>query len=88
MLVGQHGRRVRDPAETHYKEVPLADIKEQFEAQKMFSTAEWRNLFADGTVTKWLQHVTDFLRGFANIQNAVPASKYFDPKIYLETVKA
>ena len=40
--------------EKHYQQVPLKDLKEQFGAQKFFPAAEWRKLFADGTVTKWL----------------------------------
>jgi len=72
----------------HYKEVPLADLKEQYKAQKMFTSAEWRKLYTDGTVTKWLQQVTDFFVRFANIQNPVPAAKYFETKPYLDTVKA
>jgi NitT/TauT family transport system substrate-binding protein len=72
----------------HYKEVPITDLKEQFKAQKMFTSAEWRKMYADGTVTKWLQQVTDFFVRFANIQNPVPASQYFDPKPYMETIKA
>jgi NitT/TauT family transport system substrate-binding protein len=72
----------------YYKDVPLADLKEQLGAQKMFPSAEWSKMYADGTVTKWLQNVTDFFADFANIPNAVPASKYFDPKIYLNTIKA
>ncbi|MCC6197441.1 MAG: ABC transporter substrate-binding protein, partial [Burkholderiales bacterium] len=72
----------------HYKEVPLPDLKEQYKAQKMFTSAEWRKLYADGTVTGWLQQVTDFFVRFANIQNPVPASKYFETKPYLDTVKA
>src|SRR5262249_16859947 len=57
--------------EKHYQQVPLKDLKEQFGAQKVFPAAEWRKLFADGTVTKWLQQVTDFFVATGNIQNAV-----------------
>ena len=45
---------------TQYKEVPLAEFKEQFKASKYYTSAEWRTKYADGTVTKWLQQVTDF----------------------------
>ncbi len=72
----------------HYQQVPITDLKEQFKAQKMFTSAQWRTMYADGTVTKWLQQVTDFFVRFANIQSPVPASQYFDPKPYLETIKA
>ena len=44
--------------------------------------------YQDGTVTKWLQQVTDFFAKTGNIANPVPASKYFDPKLFLEVVKA
>ncbi|MCC2674720.1 MAG: transporter, substrate-binding protein, partial [Ramlibacter sp.] len=63
-------------------------FKEQFKASKYYTNAEWRKNYQDGTVTKWLQQVTDFFVSTANIQNAVKAQDYFDPKPFLETVKA
>jgi NitT/TauT family transport system substrate-binding protein len=71
-----------------YSQVPLPDLKEQFKASKYFTSAEWHAKYADGTVTKWLQQVTDFFVQHASIANPVPASQYFDAKLYLETVKA
>jgi len=71
-----------------YDQVPLAELKEQYGAQKMFSSSEWRKLYADGTVTQWAQQVTDFFVRFGNISNPVPASKYFDTTLYLETIRA
>jgi NitT/TauT family transport system substrate-binding protein len=73
---------------TQYKEVPLADFKNQFKFSKYYSSQEWRTKYADGTATRWLQQVTDFFVKNGKIQNSVPASEYFDPKIYLQTVKA
>ncbi len=73
---------------SQYPQVPLPDLKEQFKASKYFTSAEWRAKYADGTVTKWLQQVTDFFVQAANISNPVPASQYFDPKPYLDVVKA
>lgn len=72
----------------HYPQVPLADFKEQYKAEKAFPTGEWRKLYADGTVTKWLQQVTDFFATTGNIPNPIPASQYFDPKIYMDAIKA
>ena len=72
----------------HYKEVALPDFKEQFKASKYYTNAEWRTHYQDGTVTKWLQQVTDFFVANANIQGALKAEQYFDPRIFLETVKA
>lgn len=70
-----------------YPEVPLKDLKEQFGDEKVFRSKEWCKLYSDGTVTKWLNQVTDFFVKFAKIQNPVHADQYFDPKIYLETIK-
>ena len=72
----------------HYPQVPLADFKEQYGAQKAFPAAEWRKLFADGTVTKWLQQVTDFFATVGNITKPIPASQYFDPSIFMDATKA
>lgn len=73
---------------TQYQDVPLPEFKEQFKASKYYTNAEWRKNYQDGTVTKWLQQVTDFFVATANIQNAVKAQDYFDPKPFLEVVKA
>ena len=72
----------------HYPNVEAKAFAEQFKASKYFTSAEWRKLYADGTATRWLQQVTDFFVAAGGIQNPVPASKYFLPKLYLETVKA
>ena len=70
-----------------YKDVPLADFKDQFKASKYYSAAEWRAKYADGTVTNWLQQVTDFFVQNAKIANPVGAKQYFDPKLFLEQTK-
>lgn len=71
-----------------YPNVALPDLTDQFKDEKVFTSKEWRAKYADGTVTKWLQQVTDFFAGFAHIDNPVPASTYFDPSIYLSVIKA
>lgn len=73
---------------SQYPQVPLEELKEQYKAQRMFTASEWRKLYADGTVTGWSQQVTDFFVRFGNIANPVPASKYFDTSLFLETIKA
>jgi NitT/TauT family transport system substrate-binding protein len=87
-LIGNPDAALDALQKKRYEQVPLAELKEQYGAQKMFTAAEWRKLYADGTVTGWLQQVTDFFVRFGNISNPVPASKYFDPSLYLETIKA
>ena len=64
---------------TQYKDVPLADFKESMKFSKYYTSAEWRKLYADGTVTKWLQQVTDFFATAGNIANPVPASTVLRP---------
>jgi sulfonate transport system substrate-binding protein len=71
-----------------YPQVPLADFKEQYAAEKAFPVAEWRKLYSDGTVAKWLQQVTDFFASTGNIPNAIPAAQYFDPSIFMDATKA
>jgi NitT/TauT family transport system substrate-binding protein len=70
----------------HYSQTPMSDIDEAFKAQKMFTSRDWKRLYADGTVTKWLEQVTDFFMANANVKNFTPASKYFDPSLYLSTL--
>jgi len=86
-IVANPGAAAEQLQKEHYKQVPLADFKEQFKFSKYYTSAEWRGKYADGTATRWLQQVTDFFVQAGNIANPVPASTYFDPQIYLQTVK-
>jgi len=72
----------------NYSTIPLPDFKQSMSFSKYYTSAEWRTRYADGTVTKWLQQVSDFFAKAGNIANPVPASTYFDPSLYLKTVKA
>jgi len=87
-LVGPNSdKAIEELQKFQYATIPLVDFKEQFKASKYFTSAEWRKMYADGTVAKWLQQVTDFFVKFGNIQNPVPANQYFDTKLYLDTIK-
>jgi NitT/TauT family transport system substrate-binding protein len=70
----------------HYSQTPLTDIQEQFKAQKMFTSSEWKKLYSDGTVTNWLQQTTDFFMANAGVKDFTPASKYFEPSLYLKAI--
>ncbi len=72
---------------TRYPQVPLADFKTSMKFSKYYTSTEWRKLYSDGTANKWLQQVTDFFVTAGNIASPVPASKYFDPQLYLQAVK-
>jgi NitT/TauT family transport system substrate-binding protein len=87
-LTGKSDEALEVLQKKQYPQVPLADFKEQFAAQKVFPAAEWRQLFSAGTVTKWLQQVTDFFVSTGNIPNPIPAAQYFDASIYLDATKS
>ena len=70
----------------HYSQTPMADIDKSFKAQKMFTSQEWKKMYMDGTVTKWLQQTTDFFMANAGVKDFTPADKYFDPSLYLKTI--
>ncbi|WFU77457.1 ABC transporter substrate-binding protein [Bradyrhizobium sp. CIAT3101] len=80
---------VRNPAaatealQVHYKSSRPQDIAEAFKAQKLYSAREWRRLYADGTVLKWLQQASDFFMADAGVTGAQRASDYFDTQLYL-----
>jgi len=71
----------------YYPQVPERDIREQFGAMRVFPTAVWRRLYSNGTISEWLQQVTDFYTRVAKIENPIPAAQYFDPSIFLSVVK-
>jgi len=71
----------------HYNQAKLSDVTEAFKAQKMFTSREWRRLYSDGTVIKWLQQVSDFFIAEGRIANPVSAADYFDSSLYLAEVK-
>jgi len=70
----------------HYRQAKPSDIAEALKAQKMFSSREWKRLYSDGTVTKWLQQVSDFFMTDAGTTAARSARDYFDPSLYLATL--
>ena len=72
----------------YYTDVPLSDLQESFAGQKMFSSRDWAKLYADGTVAKWLDQVTDFYVSVGGIQSPVHAKDYFVTSLYLDVVKA
>jgi NitT/TauT family transport system substrate-binding protein len=87
-LTGKTDEALEVLQKKQYPQVPLADFKEQYAAQKAFPAAEWRKLYSDGQVTKWLQQVTDFFASTGNIPSPIPAAQYFDPSIYMDATKS
>jgi sulfonate transport system substrate-binding protein len=85
-VVAHSDEALQSLQKAHYSQTPLTDIQEQFKAQKMFTSSEWKKLYSDGTVTNWLQQTTDFFMANAGVKDFTPASKYFDPSLYLKTI--
>lgn len=72
--------------QNHYPHASAADISEAFKAQKMYSSREWKRLYSDGTVGRWLQQVSDFFMPDAGVAKSVMSTEYFDPSLYLSTI--
>ena len=84
---------VRNPAaaaealqRSRYQQSRPEDIAEAFKAQKLYSSREWRRLYSDGTVVRWLQQASDFFMADAGVTESLRASDYFDTQLYLSTV--
>lgn len=80
---------IRDPERSlatigkQYEGVTPAQMQTMFRAEKLFSSKDWASRYKDGTVVKWLQHVTDVYVTLGAMQNPKPAAEYFDPALYL-----
>ena len=87
MLIARSNESLDILHKKYYPQVPDRDIREQFGAMRVFPTAVWRRLYSNGTITEWLQQVTDFYTRVAKIENPLTAAQYFDPSIFLSVVK-
>ena len=87
-MVTQPDQAVALLHERHYSAVPVAELREELNAEKVFLSREWRGMYLDGTVVNWLQQVTNFYVSFSAIPRPVPAAKYFDSSIYADAVGA
>jgi NitT/TauT family transport system substrate-binding protein len=87
MLMARTNESLGIVHDKYYPNVPLRDIKEQFGATRVFPTSVWRRLYGNGTITEWLQQVSDFYARATKIEKPVPAAQYFDPSIFLSVAK-
>jgi NitT/TauT family transport system substrate-binding protein len=72
----------------HYSDATMSQLQSMYKAQKMFDAKTWVKYYRDGTVTKWLDHVTDVYVKLGAMQNPVSAKEYFDPSLYLQVLSA
>ncbi len=80
---------LRDPEKSlaiiikQYEGITPAQMQTMYRAEKVFTAKDWSKQYQNGTVTKWLQHVTDIYVKLGAMQNPTPASQYFDPSLFL-----
>ncbi len=70
-----------------YSNIPFSDIQASWDAEKCESTKDWIKLYEDGTVAKWIGQVEQVFVEIGSIENWVDPKEFFDPSIYLSTVK-
>jgi len=87
-LVTQPDEAIAMLRDRYYPRVDPTEFGYQFEAEKVYSAHDWRQMYTDGTVTALLQQVTNFYVVFAAIQRPVPAIQYFDTSIYLDATNS
>ena len=87
-LVSKPDEAVELVQRERYQNVPLVDLKEQYKASKLFTTQEWVKMYKDGTVTKWLDQVTDFNVEIGAMKDPIRAGTYFDATIMPQAIGA
>ncbi len=70
-----------------YDGIPLTEIEAMYKAEKAFDSKTWAKYYRDGTLTRWLNQVTDVFVKLGAMEHPLPAQQYFDPSLFLEVVK-
>lgn len=86
-LVNKPDEALKTLQENYYQRVPLEDLQAQYEAQRVFTSEEWIERYENGTVTEWLNQVTNFFVEIGAMDDARPADEYFHPQHYLEIAR-
>ncbi len=71
----------------HYDGIAPAEMMSMYRAEKAFDTKTWAKYYRDGTVTRWLNQVTDVYVKLGAIDHPIPAQQYFDPSLFLKAVR-
>ena len=70
-----------------YSNIPYSDIQASYNAQRLETSKKWAELYADGTVNKWIGQVQQVFVEIGSIGDWVDPVNFFDPAIYLNVVK-
>ncbi len=81
LLVYNPRNSVEILSENYYKKVPTSDLWEQYQAERVLPTTDWITFYQDGTISKWLDQVTNTYVEVGAFENPRPASVYFDSKL-------
>jgi NitT/TauT family transport system substrate-binding protein len=73
--------------EKAYSNIPFSDIQTSWQAEKCETSQAWVKLYEDGTVAKWIGQVEQVFVEIGSIGNWVDPKEFFDPRLYIETVK-
>lgn len=83
MLVNNPDEALNILQGNYYPNVSLDQLQAQYQAQRLFSRDQWLTRYEDGTVTEWLDQVTDFFVEQGGISNPRRASAYFHSQHYI-----
>lgn len=86
-LVGNPDESLKLIHSKAYSNIPFADIKASWDAEKCETSKDWVKLYEDGTVSKWIGQVERVFVEIGSIGDWVDPKNFFDPNIYLEVVK-
>ncbi len=86
-LLGKPEESLKLIHEKAYSNIPFSDIQTSWQAEKCETSQAWVKLYEDGTVSKWIGQVEQVFVEIGSIGNWVDPKEFFDPKLYLETVK-
>jgi NitT/TauT family transport system substrate-binding protein len=73
--------------EKAYSDIPFSDIQVSWNREKCYSGKEWLELYKDGTVARWLGQVNKVFVEIGSLPKATDPGIFFDPALFLETVK-
>lgn len=84
LLTGDPDQAIPILADNYYPQFDAAELRRQYDLVRWHTVDEWLPFYRDGSIVKWLDHVTDFNREVGAIKNPIPASIYFTPEPFLK----
>jgi NitT/TauT family transport system substrate-binding protein len=83
-LVANRAEAIALLYKNRYSNLDRATLDSMVDALTAYPTAEWKRLYQDGSVLRWLQQTTDFFARVGNLKDVIPAERYFDSSVFLE----